>query len=139
MAEDRLESSIYGQTQQMLVLDQFKRIRDADRFWYENDAELTSLTSEFNSLRLSDIILRNSEIESIQCNVFFAENDASSFQCHLANSEAGQFSGGVAGEPSTDMSIYIGAVIVLILIAVIALPSRKESANIDEQEINEEE
>jgi len=139
MAEDRLESSIYGQTQQMLVLDQFQRIRDADRFWYENDAELTSLTSEFNSLRLSDIILRNSEIESIQCNVFFAENDASSFQCHLANSEAGQFSGGVAGEPSTDMSIYIGAVIVLILIAVIALPSRKESANIDEQEINEEE
>ncbi len=139
MAEDRLESSIYGQTQQMLVLDQFQRIRDADRFWYEDDAELTSLTSEFNSLRLSDIILRNTAIESVQCDVFFAESDASSFQCHLANSEVGQFSGEDTVDPLTEMSIFIGAVIVLILIAVIALPSRKESANIEEQEINEEE
>jgi hypothetical protein len=138
MAEDRLESSIYGETQQMLVLDQFQRVRDGDRFWYENDAELNSLTSEFNALRLSDIILRNSEIESIQCDIFFAESNASSFQCHLANSEVGQFSGGDAGEPSTDMSIYIGAVTALILIAIIALPSRKETANIEE-EIKEEE
>ena len=41
-------------------------------------------------------------------------------------------------DPLTEMIIFIGAVIVLILIAVIALPSRKESANIEE-EINEEE
>ena len=138
MAEDRLESSVYGETQQMLVLDQFQRVRDGDRFWYENDAELNSLTSEFNALRLSDIILRNTEIESVQCDVFFAESNASSFQCHLANSGVSQFSGGDAGEPSTDMSIYIGAVTVLILIAIIALPSRKETANIEE-EIKEEE
>lgn len=137
MAEDRLESSIYGETQQMLVLDQFQRIRDADRFWYENDAELNSLTSEFNSLRLSDIILRNTEIESIQCDVFFAETDASSFQCHLANSEVTQILGGGAGEISTKMSTYIGAVIVLILIAVATL-SRKESSNTDEKVIEEE-
>jgi hypothetical protein len=138
MAEDRLESSIYGETQQMLVLDQFQRVRDADRFWYENDAELNSLTSEFNSLRLSDVILRNTEIESVQCDVFFAESDASSFQCHLANSEVSQFSGEDTVDPLTEMTIFIGAVIVLILIAVIALPSRKESAIIEE-EIKEEE
>ena len=138
MAEDRLESSIYGETQQMLVLDQFQRVRDGDRFWYENDAELNSLTSEFNSLRLSDIILRNTEIESIQCDVFFAESDASSFQCHLANSEAPQISGGNEGEISTEISTYIGAVIVLILVAVVVL-SGKESENPEENETNEEE
>ncbi|PXY76761.1 MAG: hypothetical protein CXX81_13790, partial [Methanobacteriota archaeon] len=89
-------------------------------------------------LRLSDVILRNTEIESVQCDVFFAESDASSFQCHLANSEVSQFSGEDTVDPLTEMTIFIGAVIVLILIAVIALPSRKESANIEE-EINEEE
>jgi hypothetical protein len=138
MAEDRLESSIYGETQMMLVLDQFQRIRDGDRFWYENDAELNSLTSEFNSLSLSDVILRNSEIESIQCDVFFAQSDASSFQCHLANSEVSQISGGDEGE-LTMISTYVGAVIVLILIAIIALPSRKESAKLEGKEIKEEE
>ena len=137
MAEDRLESSIYGETQQMLVSDQFQRVRDADRFWYENDAELNSLTSEFNSLRLSDVILRNTEIESVQCDVFFAESDASSFQCHLANLEVMQISGEDDGELSTEMSI-VGIVIVLIL-KVVVTQFRKDSANIEEQEINEEE
>ena len=137
MAEDRLESSIYGETQQMLVSDQFQRVRDADRFWYENDAELNSLTSEFNSLRLSDVILRNTEIESVQCDVFFAEIDASSFQCHLANLEVMQISGEDDGELSTEMSI-VGIVIVLIL-KVVVTQFRKDSANIEEQEINEEE
>ncbi len=138
MAEDRLASSIYGETQQMLVLNQFQRIRDGDRFWYENDAELNSLTTELNSLRLSDIILRNTEVESIQCEVFMAESDANSFQCNLANLEVIQISGGGAGETSTDMSTYIGAVIVLILIAVATL-SRKESVNPEAKEIKEEE
>ena len=137
MAEDRLESSIYGETQQMLVLDQFQRIRDADRFWYENDAELNSLISEFNSLRLSDIILRNSNIESIQCDVFFAESDAGDFQCHLANLAPVTPADGV-GEP-TEMSTYVGAVIVLILIAIVATLSRKQSTNTDVKEMKEEE
>ena len=138
MAEDRLESSIYGETQMMLVLDQFQRIRNGDRFWYENDAELNSLTSEFNSLSLSDVILRNSEIESIQCDVFFAQSNTSSFQCHLANSEVAQIPVGVE-EGLTVISTYVGAVIVLILIAIIALPSRKEPANLEGKETKEEE
>ncbi len=137
MAEDRLEYSIYGETQQMLVLDQFQRLRDADRFWYENDAELNSLTSEFNSLRLSDIILRNTGIESIQCDVFFAESDASSFQCHLANSDAPLISGGNDGVSSTKTSTYVGIMIALMLIAVVVFSGR-EIENLEEKEIEEE-
>jgi len=137
MAEDRLESSIYGETQQLLVLDQFQRVRDGDRFWYENDAELNSLIDEFNSLRLSDIILRNTEIESIQCDVFFAETDSSSFECHLENYETSSGSDGIEeDESSNKMSAIIVMGIVLILVAVAILSGRapdRQGKNVEEE------
>ena len=137
MAEDRLESSIYGETQQLLVLDQFQRVRDGDRFWYENDAELNSLIDEFNSLRLSDIILRNTEIESIQCDVFFAETDSSSFECHLENYETSSGSDGIEeDESSNKMSGIIVMGIVLILVAVAILSGRasdRQGKNVEEE------
>ena len=65
---------LLGPTFSALLADQFRRTRDGDRFFYLDSgllAELTMLDPDFESTLLSDIILRNSSIESINRNVFF--------------------------------------------------------------------
>ena len=69
MAEDHLAGASVGETLRAILLDQFERMRDGDRFWYEGDAELAGLVGETT---LADIILRNTDIEWLQGNVFFA-------------------------------------------------------------------
>jgi hypothetical protein len=68
-----------------LIRDQFTRLRDGDPFYYENDAELDGIEAELASTRLSHIILQNTEIESLQCNVFFAEHNLNELDCYMPN------------------------------------------------------
>ena len=70
LAEDLLPGASVGETISVILRDQFWRLRDGDRFYYENifsPAEIAQL----NNTRLSDIILRNTDTEVIQENVFF--------------------------------------------------------------------
>lgn len=56
-----------------IVLDQFERLRDGDRFWYED--RLTEDQLEWvNSRSLSDVILDNTDTEHLQRDVFTAYN-----------------------------------------------------------------
>ena len=72
MIEDRLPNSSFGPSMTAIWKDQFQRIRDADpSFYLANDAR-AEILDELNRTRLSDIILRNSDIQAIQCDVFFA-------------------------------------------------------------------
>lgn len=71
LAEAHLDGGLVGETFSAILADQFERSRDGDRFFYEFDLDhLLVLDSTFESTSLSDIILRNTEIESIQSNVF---------------------------------------------------------------------
>ena len=71
LAEAHVGGGLVGETFNAILADQFERSRDGDRFFYEFDIEdLTMLDSRFESTSLSDIILRNTEIKSIQSNVF---------------------------------------------------------------------
>jgi hypothetical protein len=87
LAEDHLPDSALGETMDAVIRDQYLRLRDGDPLYYENDAELDGVQSEIAATRLSEVILRNTEIESIQCNVFFAEHDVNSFECSHENAE----------------------------------------------------
>ncbi|MEM1331608.1 MAG: peroxidase family protein [Planctomycetota bacterium] len=69
MAEDHVNGASVGETLRAILVDQFERMRDGDRFWYEGDAELAALVGDTT---LSDIILRNTDIDWLQGNVFFA-------------------------------------------------------------------
>lgn len=71
LAEDHLEGSSLGETFTTIIVDQFERLRDGDRYWYENVFEGQQLR-ELESTSLADIIERNSEITGLQGNVFFA-------------------------------------------------------------------
>ena len=85
LAEDHLPDSALGETMDALIRDQFTRLRDGDPFYYENDPELETVESELAATRLSHIILQNTEIESLQCNVFFAEHNVDQLDCYMPN------------------------------------------------------
>src|SRR4029077_5594953 len=51
---------------------QYTRLRDGDRFWYENDAAFDADEVEkLRRTRLSDVIRCNSGVTNLQANVFF--------------------------------------------------------------------
>jgi len=58
----------------MLILQrQFESLRDGDRFYYENDADLSTAEKEMiKTTRFSEIIMRNTNIDLMQDNVFEA-------------------------------------------------------------------
>ncbi len=67
LAEDHMPGSMVGETFRAIIADQFERLRDGDRFWYENDPYFLanpSLLDEVRRTTLSDIIRRNTEIGS---------------------------------------------------------------------------
>lgn len=71
LAEDHLEGSSAGETFTHILVDQFERLRDGDRFWYESS--LTQPELEYvQQLSLSDIIAMNSNAD-LQDNVFFVD------------------------------------------------------------------
>lgn len=70
LAEDHAEGSSLGETATLIIADQFERLRDGDRFWYENVFQGRELR-EIENTTLSDIIQRNTDIDTMQANVFF--------------------------------------------------------------------
>ena len=73
MSEDHLSNSIMGEGMDRILSLQFGFLRDEDRYYYENDPAFTiDQISEIKNTKLSEIILRNTDIELIQENVFIA-------------------------------------------------------------------
>lgn len=74
LAEDHVEGAMVGETLQTIIADQFRRLRDGDRFWFENDPYFLAnpgLLDEVRSTTLADIIRRNTPIsDEIQHNAF---------------------------------------------------------------------
>ena len=71
LAEKKINGGLLGETFSRIVIDQFTRSRDGDRFFYLNDLEhLNILDPTLETVTLSEIIRRNSTIENIQNNAF---------------------------------------------------------------------
>jgi hypothetical protein len=70
LAEDPVPGAIVGQTVLVILKDQFERLRDGDRFWYQSYFP-TELVELVNAQTLGDVIRRNTDIgDGIQDNVF---------------------------------------------------------------------
>ena len=132
LSEPRLANSTLGESQYHLAINQYSMLRDADRYWYANDPELTLLLSELNATRLSDIILRNSEIEAIQCNVFLVEINHENYDCQLSNVEVSEAQ--VESPKSSNLDIIFGGILVVTLIAIISLRKFSEDESIKGRE-----
>jgi hypothetical protein len=72
LAEDHLRGSSVGPLFTAIMVDQFTRLRDGDRFFFENDPSFSSQEKrQLERTTLADIIRRNTGIRNIQDNVFF--------------------------------------------------------------------
>jgi hypothetical protein len=72
LAEDHVPGTSTGPLIRAGLIDQFTRLRDGDRFWYQNQAiYLPPGEPPIGSTTLAAVIARNTEITNLQPNVFF--------------------------------------------------------------------
>lgn len=76
LAEDHVPGGSVGPLVRRIVVDQFQRVRDGDRFWYQRVFSGAQL-SQLENTTLSDIIKRNTTIFNLQSSVFFMRAQAS--------------------------------------------------------------
>ncbi|HEX4794131.1 MAG TPA: peroxidase family protein [Humisphaera sp.] len=70
LAEDHLPGASLGPTFARIIADQFARVRDGDRFWYQHILSGSQL-SAINHVTLARVIEQNTSLTNLQANVFF--------------------------------------------------------------------
>jgi peroxidase len=76
MAEDHVRGSSAGPLVQRIMTDQFQRLRDGDRFWFEKSLSGSQL-NQIEHTTLADIIERNTGVQGLQDNVFVFKAEVS--------------------------------------------------------------
>lgn len=71
MSEDPAPFSAVGPTLRNILVDQFRRLRDGDRFWYANDPALASYRQTIEDTTLAKLIERNTNITGLTPHAFF--------------------------------------------------------------------
>ncbi len=72
LCEDHVTGCSIGPLLKAILIDQFERLRDGDRFWWENDVMLDKTTkNDIRTTKLSDIIKRNTNL-TVPLDVFHA-------------------------------------------------------------------
>lgn len=69
LCEEHVPGASVGLTAFAILKDQFERLRDGDRFWYQHDFSGSKL-EVFENTRLSNIIRRNTTIAPVRSDVF---------------------------------------------------------------------
>lgn len=73
LAEEHEDGALLGKTVMTILERQFEALRDADRFYFENDESFTAEEIEqIKGITLQDIIMRNTNISLMQKEVFVA-------------------------------------------------------------------
>ncbi|MBX7106410.1 MAG: peroxidase [Gemmataceae bacterium] len=70
LAEDHVRGASVGPTLQRIIAEQFARIRDGDRNWYQNSFAGPML-QQLDRTTLSDVIQRNTGLVNLQRDAFF--------------------------------------------------------------------
>lgn len=99
LAEDHVPGGSVGPLFKRIIADQFTRLRDGDRFWYQRvfsgaQLDFVSHTS------LADVIKRNTALTNLQDNVFFFKTSISGTAFFDANRDGrrGRFERGLGGQ-----------------------------------------
>jgi hypothetical protein len=70
LAEDHVPGASIGPLGKAIIADQFQRLRDGERFWYQRIFSGKQLT-DLEQTTLSKVIQRNTTVNNLQSNVFF--------------------------------------------------------------------
>jgi hypothetical protein len=89
LAEDHTSGGSMGPLFTAIIADQFQRLRDGDRFWYEGTFSGQQL-SQIRNTTLADIIERNTGVTGLQNNVFFFKSAAEGHVYADVNGNGGQ-------------------------------------------------
>jgi hypothetical protein len=73
LAEDHVRGGSLGRLFRAIISDQFERLRDGDRFWYERSLSNSELR-QVRGTTLADLISRNTTTTNLQDDVFFFFN-----------------------------------------------------------------
>ncbi|CAD6193084.1 unnamed protein product [Caenorhabditis auriculariae] len=81
VTEKRTPEAMMGPTLACIIADQFKRLRDGDRFWYENEGMFTKLQlRQIKKASLSKIVCTNGDdIDRIQRDIFIYHGNSTTF------------------------------------------------------------
>lgn len=97
LSEKHVAGALVGETFQLIIAMQFEALRDGDRLWFENQGFDAKTLKEIKATTLADIILRNTDTEHIQDDVFVT------YSRHTG------LAGGVESEDPEARQIVIGA------------------------------
>jgi len=72
LAEDDVAGAIVGPVFHAILVEQFTRLHDGDRFWYENDRFTADELEMIRSTSFADVITRTSTVHHLQDDAFLA-------------------------------------------------------------------
>ena len=73
LGERHMNNAIFGELAMFIIEEQFRVLRDGDRFYFENDPAFTQRDIErIKSTKLYDILMRNTDISLMQKDLFYA-------------------------------------------------------------------
>jgi RHS repeat-associated protein len=100
LAEDKAPGAMVGSLFQRVLADQFARLRDGDRLWYENGQFTATELNKIRTTTLSGLITRNTSISDLPGYLFSKDSD-------IPNAPAA--AGTVAAAPVTDYASIDGS------------------------------
>jgi hypothetical protein len=118
LLESGINGGELGDVNHEVVRRQFKRLREGDRFWYENNQLDTATLKEVKATKMAHIILRNSKVKTIKCDIFEVPGDpytgTAGPDCHQEVPPA------TTGSNSSSASTIVASAL-FVLFAVVAL------------------
>jgi len=69
-----VNGGLLGETFSTVMIDQFTRLRDGDAYWSQNLELTTEELDTIWSTTLSDVIVRNTDVDHMQADAFTAYN-----------------------------------------------------------------
>jgi hypothetical protein len=76
LAEKHVHGGSMGELFSRILIDQFTRLRDGDRFWFQNQFSKDQIR-QIEQTTLADVIRRNTALTNLQSNVFFFKTSIS--------------------------------------------------------------
>lgn len=76
LSERRVRGALVGETFHRILTDQFIRLRDGDRLWWENQSWDRGMAQWIRETTIADVVLRNTDTRRMQANMFLAAERA---------------------------------------------------------------